>query len=227
MTTSNEQTPRSRPGLTVIDLGLGNIGSVLKLLNRSGAEPRLATSADDLTGERPVVLPGVGHFTHAVAALDRLGLRDRLDALYRADCPVLGICLGAQLLCSASEEGEGAGLGWCATEVRRFPATATDGTPLRVPHMAWRTFSPPAGTLPFDIGPGRMYFAHSYYIDPAPLSEGLLCTATFGGIEFASVVRSRNALGVQFHPEKSHRFGESLIRGWIAWSTARCEEARR
>jgi glutamine amidotransferase len=204
----------------VIDMGLGNISSVCRMLERAGIEPSVIRTRAELTGEHPVILPGVGHFTHASQFLDASGLREPLGDLMRASHPMLGICLGAQLFCRESEEGPGVGLGWVASTVCRFPAEQVGGGQLRVPHMGWRRFAPPDGTMPFGVPPGRMYYAHSYYIDPVPAPGHVVCTSTFGGYEFASVVRSGNAFGLQFHPEKSHHFGCALVTEWSRWASA-------
>jgi glutamine amidotransferase len=211
--------------IELVDLETGNLGSVHKMLARIGCDVRNVRRPEELEGTQPVLLPGVGHFSKAAESLDASGLRPRLNELFLAGWPILGICVGAQLMCRASEEGLGAGLGWLPTDVRRFPATDTQGRPLRVPHMEWQPFAPPPGILPFDMPPGRVYFAHSYYLDPAPLDGHLLCASEFGGVRFASVARARNALGAQFHPEKSHRHGMAFLSGWLQWAAA--EIARR
>jgi glutamine amidotransferase len=208
--------PRKR--IEVVDLDTGNIASVQKMLARIGLESAMVRSPAELTGEHPVLLPGVGHFTRAALSLDSSGLRDRLNAVHAAKCPVLGICLGAQLMSRASEEGIGSGLGWLPTAVRRFPVHGIDGVPLRVPHMAWQPFCPPPGTLPFEVLSGRMYFTHSYYIDPVPLAGGSVCESEFGGVRFTSVARINNAIGAQFHPEKSHRHGMAFLSSWAVWA---------
>ncbi len=204
--------------LEVVDLEIGNIGSVLKMLTRIGIAPRVVRTSAELRGRSPVLLPGVGHFSHAAASLGSSGLRGRLDELHAQDLPILGICLGAQLMARESEEGPGAGLGWLPTVIRRFPERGTSGQVLRVPHMSWQPFCPPHGTLPFDVPAGRVYFAHSYYIEPGPLGDDSRCESEFGGIRFSSVARARNAIGAQFHPEKSHRHGMAFLAGWTSWA---------
>lgn len=204
----------------VVDLETGNIGSVLNMLARIGCEPRVARRPEELQGVVPVLLPGVGHFSKAAESLDRSGFRARLDALRDRDWPVLGICLGAQLMCRSSEEGPGTGLGWMPTTVRRFPPQDTKGAPLRVPHMEWQPFGPPQGCLPFAVPAGRMYFTHSYYIDPDPLADASACESEFGGIRFTSVARRGRAIGAQFHPEKSHRHGMAFLTSWVGWASA-------
>ncbi len=215
-----EEQRATRQAVEVIDLDTGNIGSVLNMLARIGCLPRVVRAPSELQGCHPVLLPGVGHFSRAATGLESSGLRPSLDALRARDWPVLGICLGAQLMCRSSEEGPGEGLGWLPTAVRRFPAAGTDGRPLRVPHMEWQPFAPPDGCLPFQVPPGRVYFAHSYYIDPDPLGDASACESEFGGIRFTSVARRGRAIGAQFHPEKSHRHGMAFLSNWLRWAQA-------
>ena len=202
----------------VIDLDTGNIGSVLKMLLRIGCTPRVVKEPNQLLGGCPVLLPGVGHFSKAVTSLEQSGLRKILDALYEKSWPVLGICIGAQLMCNESEEGPGKGLGWIPTTVRRFPPIDIYGKILRVPHMGWQPFTPPDGILPFTVPVGRMYFAHSFFIDPTSLVAESVCESSWGGIPFVSVLRSKNAIGAQFHPEKSHHYGMTFLSNWIHWA---------
>jgi len=202
----------------VIDLATGNIGSVLKMLARIGADPFVCSSPNDIDDASPVVVPGVGHFSKAVQSLDDGHWRGQLGALHAEDRPILGICLGAQLFCRESEEGGGAGLGWIPAVVRRFPAESSGGERLRVPHMGWQTFTPPDGCLPFSAPAGRMYYAQSYFIEPTVDPAHSPYQSEYGGVRFAAAVRSNNAIGLQFHPEKSHRHGMALLRHWLAWA---------
>ena len=208
--------------LNLIDLGFGNVGSVIKMLTRIGARPKICNSTDDIDEGVPIVIPGVGHFSKAVQSLDAGRWRERLDELHTSNRPILGICLGAQLFCQTSEEGPGAGLGWIPTTVLRFPVTDSNGGLLRVPHMCWQNFTPPDGCFPFSVPTGRMYYAQSYYIKPTIAPEFSPYQSTYGDIQFAAAVRSRNAIGMQFHPEKSHRYGMALLRSWLDWANECC-----
>jgi len=202
----------------VVDLGVGNIGSVLKMLTRIGARPEVLAAPPRALGESPIVLPGVGHFSRAADALDTGGWRSWLDTAHAKNLPVLGVCLGAQLMCQSSEEGPGSGLGWVPAAVRRFPKLSTDGKALRVPHMGWQPFTPPPSCLPFVCEPGRMYYAHSFYIEPSADGTCYPFQSAYGGVRFGSVVRARRSVGVQFHPEKSHRHGMAFLRSWLDWA---------
>ena len=208
--------------LNLIDLNIGNIGSVMKMLTRIGARPIICKSSNDIDERAPIVIPGVGHFTKAAQSLDAGRWRERLSELHTSNRPILGICLGAQLFCQSSEEGPGAGLGWIPTTVLRFPATDSNGGLLRVPHMCWQNFTPPDGCFPFSVPTGRMYYAQSFYIKPTIAPEFAPYQSTYGDIQFAAAVRSRNAIGMQFHPEKSHRYGMALLRSWLDWANECC-----
>ena len=206
----------------VVDLDTGNIGSVMKMLSRIGARPKICASPSDIDGLNPIIIPGVGHFSKAAQSLDAGQWRARLNDLHFSQCPILGICLGAQLFCQSSEEGPGAGLGWIPTTVLRFPARDSNGGLLRVPHMCWQNFTPPDGCFPFSVPTGRMYYAQSFYIKPTSAPEFSPYQSTYGDIQFAAAVRSRNAIGMQFHPEKSHRYGMALLRSWLDWANECC-----
>jgi glutamine amidotransferase len=204
--------------VTVAYLGVGNVGSICNMAARIGVTPTLVTSPYHNRFLNPIILPGVGHYSEAVRSLDSNGWRGWLDDAFARDCPILGICLGAQLMCESSEEGPGQGLGWIPTVVRRFDNRDTQGKPLRVPHMAWQPFTPPSGCLPFQPPNGRMYYAHSYFISPTAEAEAAPYQTEYGGHRFVSIVRARRAMGVQFHPEKSHRHGMAFLRGWLTWA---------
>ncbi len=210
----------SRPKVQVIDLGVGNVGSICKMMSAIGARPQVVSSGRDLDEGGTAILPGVGNFGAGATALDDREFRQAVLARHRRGAPTLGICLGAQLLCTQSEEAEGTGLGLVPSTVRRFPPKDPDGRAVTIPHVGWRSFAPGDGVLPFAVPPGRMYFTHSYYIDATASPSATPCSASYGGCRFATVVRSApSTLGFQFHPEKSHRFGLALLSNWLKWAT--------
>ena len=201
--------------LTVVDVGSGNLGSIHNMIRRIGAEAEVTVDAEKVAGADRLVLPGVGSFDSAVqgiAASD--GLREALDAAVARGVPLLGICLGMQLLSEGSEEGELPGLGYVRGRCVRFPETA-DGKPLRVPHMGWATLEP-AKEDPVVAGlddDSRFYFAHSFHLVPADEGD-VLARATYG-VPFVAAVRRGNIWGVQFHPEKSHRHGLEVLAAFL------------
>lgn len=201
--------------VTVVDLDLGNVGSVVNMLRRAGSQATLATTAEEIARAERLVLPGVGHWDTAVAALDSGGVRKALEvAVIDRGVPLLGICLGMQLLLETSEEGSGRGLGWIPGRIQRFrPTKDVNGRPLKVPHMGWnlvrgRVADDPLSTSLLDAS--RFYFVHSYHATDVP-PEHVLMTATYGEEFTCGVVRD-NVRGVQFHPEKSHRYGLRLMQ---------------
>ncbi|MEO7720527.1 MAG: imidazole glycerol phosphate synthase subunit HisH [Pseudolysinimonas sp.] len=198
--------------VALIDYGLGNLGSVANMLKRAGAEARRVSTPEDILASERVLLPGVGAFDEGVSRLADQGLIEPLREFAASGRPFLGICLGMQLLLEGSEEGEHAGLGLIPGRSIRF--SETDG--LRVPHMGWNTIQPKRldGILDDLPADSRFYFVHSYHVMP-DRDEDVLATTDYGQ-QFASMVRSGNVVGAQFHPEKSHAFGLSILKRFAA-----------
>lgn len=198
----------------VIDVGLGNTGSILNMLERLGASGRLVSSRQDIRDSEMLILPGVGHFDKAMSALHREDIVDTLVAcVLQHRVPILGICLGMQLLCRNSEEGDISGLGLIDADVERFRSTSASN--LKIPHMGWNTVDVARSNalLPADDEEQRFYFVHSYKVvpdDPAII----IGSADYGGV-FCAAYQNNNIFGVQFHPEKSHRFGLNLMRRFL------------
>ncbi|MFC1590935.1 imidazole glycerol phosphate synthase subunit HisH [Thermodesulfobacteriota bacterium] len=193
--------------IAIIDYGLGNVNAfanVYKMLNIPAA---VVNSADDLKNADKLILPGVGAFDHAMQQLEKSGFRGALDeAVLKRHLPVLGVCVGMQMLSCASEEGSLPGLGWIDGVVKRFdPETLPHTT--RLPHMGWNDVCPVMETKLFEgIEEGaRFYFLHSYYFC-CNNEKNVFAVTEYGG-SFASAVCSGNIYGVQFHPEKSHQWG--------------------
>jgi len=200
--------------ISIVDYGLGNIRAFLNVFKRLNIEARTAATPAELQGADKVILPGVGHFDHAMQRLEQSGMRPVLDELaLERRVPVLGVCVGMQMLGTASEEGTLPGLGWIDAKVRHFGALAPSGE-LPLPHMGWNDVRPVAGN-PLFAGLGsdaRFYFLHSYYFDCTHQSDRL-ADASYGG-DFACAVNSGNIYGVQFHPEKSHSCGTRLLQNF-------------
>lgn len=200
--------------ITIVDYGLGNIQAFLNAYKRLNIEAKTAQTADDLLNATKVILPGVGHFDHAMRRLEESGMRKTLDDLaLDKGVPVLGVCVGMQMLARSSEEGELPGLGWIDGRVRGF-ASWEDAADLPLPHMGWNDVRPTAVNPLFDglESDARFYFLHSYFFECAK-AEDALAVAPYGG-EFNCAVNSRNIYGVQFHPEKSHHFGTQLLKNF-------------
>ena len=197
----------------VIDYGIGNVGSIVNMLKRVGATSAALTRPEGLGEVDKVILPGVGAFD---AGMERLAVSGFLGPLHDwaegQRKPLLGICLGAQMLARRSEEGQMAGLGLLDAECRKFRPAAHE---LKVPHIGWNHVDPKKPSVIFEgfAEAPRFYFVHSYYLVCA--DPGDVLTTTDYGHAFVSSVQRRNVVGVQFHPEKSHRFGMQLLRNFV------------
>jgi len=205
--------------IAVIDYDVGNVGAVANMLCRLGHDCIITAEVDEIRRAGHIVLPGNGAFDACMRNLDASGLRPTLERRVLEDrVPLLGICVGAQMLGRASEEGQRAGLGWLDMQVRRFPALPG----LRVPHMGWNTVRRGTGVHPVGVAledEARFYFVHSYYMDPAIPAD--VIGYSYYGIDFAAAVGHDNIVGAQFHPEKSHRFGKKFLSAF-AGGVLRC-----
>lgn len=199
--------------IRVLQYGAGNVGAFLSIYHRLNIACGVATTPDDMKDATRLILPGVGSFDWAMDRLNRSGMRESLDELVQVrKVPILGICVGMQMMARASEEGVLPGLGWVDGKVRRFDPTML-GHRDRLPHMGWSTARPVSHAGLFaGMDEWKFYFLHSYYFD-ATRPEDVLATTRFG-IEFASACRRDNVHGVQFHPEKSHDWGISLLKNF-------------
>lgn len=200
--------------ITIIDYGLGNIRAFHTVFERLKVPVKIAGSAHDMKDATKLILPGVGAFDYAMSKLNASGMREVLDDKVLIEkIPVLGICVGMQMLAKSSEEGVLPGLGWIDAEVKRFDFAASAET-LQLPHMGWNTIQPePTSLLMEGLAPeSRFYFLHSYYFVNNQVSE---CIATTSyGLTFCSAVQRTNIYGVQFHPEKSHSNGMKLLHNF-------------
>jgi imidazole glycerol-phosphate synthase subunit HisH len=200
--------------IAIIDVGLGNIASIERMLQKVGSRSILVKKPDDLRGIEKVILPGVGHFDEGMKQLQKTGFAQALvELISDKNVQVMGICLGMQMLCRSSEEGSVDGLGLIDADVKkfRFPLKLK----LKVPHMGWNVVSStrPNHLLPVSTEEQRFYFVHSYRVVPDD-SEIMIGTADYGG-EFCAAFQQGNVFGVQFHPEKSHRFGMELMQRFV------------
>jgi glutamine amidotransferase len=199
--------------IVIVDYGVGNVGAVANMLRKAGARVRVSAAVADIEAADKLVLPGVGHFDRGMRKLRETGLVPVLNeqVLARAR-PVLGICLGMQMMTRASEEGSTPGLGWIDAATHRFP----DRPGLRVPHMGWNTVHPAnhASLFAHCAEDERYYFVHSYVVRPADPAH-VAATCGHGG-DFAAAFQADNLFGVQFHPEKSHLFGLALFKRFIS-----------
>lgn len=202
--------------ITIVDYGLGNVQAIANIYRRVEIPVALARTAAELDGASHIILPGVGAFDWAMARLNESGMRATLDRLVLTQHkPVLGICVGMQMMARRSDEGQAEGLGWFDAGVKLFDDARFIGR-THLPHMGWNDVEPvrPDGLLR-DLGDGaRFYFLHSYYFAPSDPAD-LLASTDYGG-SFACAVQRGNVRGVQFHPEKSHGWGIQLLRNFAA-----------
>lgn len=204
--------------VAVVDIGTGNVGSVINMVRRAGGEAVVATTPDEVERGGGVVLPGVGHWDSAVAMLRQTGVGEAIVTTAQRGTPVLGICLGMQLLLESSEEGRLDGLGLVPGRNVRFDLSQvpTGRHRLKVPHMGWNLVQPSRhDPLLAELDEqSRFYFVHSFHADGIDPGDALL--RAWHGYEFVCGIRQGNVTGVQFHPEKSHRFGLQLMTNWLA-----------
>jgi glutamine amidotransferase len=189
--------------IAIVDYAAGNVRSVLNALHRLGAEAEVTANPEKLRRADRVIFPGVGHAETAMANLRSSGLD---DVIRRLEQPFLGICLGMQLMCNFTEEGDTAGLGIFSEEVKRFRGK------VRVPHMGWneitRLKSPLYESIPEK---SDVYFVHSYFVEAGPDAASI----THYGVDFASALAKNNFFGVQYHPEKSGDVGEKILSNFL------------
>jgi glutamine amidotransferase len=199
--------------IAIVDYGVGNVQAFLNAYKRLNVDAQPAATAETLRAADKIVLPGVGHFDHAMRRLNESGLRDTLDELVvQKRVPVLGVCVGMQMLAKSSDEGQLPGLSWIDAHVRGFDSWQPT-TALPRPHMGWNDVRPVSpSTLFAELrSDARFYFLHSYFLDCAPAH--VAAVAQYGG-EFCAAVNADNVFGVQFHPEKSHHFGTRLLKNF-------------
>lgn len=209
--------------ILIVDIGLCNVGSVRNMLRRIGVLAEIVERPGDLAAGDAVILPGVGHFAEGMRRMTETGFSDAVrEAALIKRKPVLGICLGMQMLGRSSEEGDIEGLGLLPAHFKRFTAERM-GERLPVPHMGWNTLkarksSPLLKDMPAE---SRFYFVHSYYAETEDPAIDI-ATSEYG-LEFVSAYSRNNVMGVQFHPEKSHKFGMQLFRNFAAMQAARAD----
>ena len=205
----------------IIDYGMGNVGSIANMFKRIGIASEISRDPATLEACDRLVLPGVGAFDAAMAQLDSLKLIGPLsDLVLQAKKPILGICLGMQLMTRRSEEGQRQGLNWIPGETIRFQNAGQSD--LKIPNMGWR-HTRPIGQKPIfatSMNERRFYFVHSYHVCCDEKSD-LAAVATHG-IEFVAAFSRANIHGVQFHPEKSHRYGKQLLTDFVSHTGSDC-----
>lgn len=208
-------TPESTPVIRIVDYGQGNLGSIRNMLSRIGAQSEVSSDPDEISRATHLILPGVGAFDRGMKAIADRGLREVLDhQALEARIPVLGICLGAQLMTQGSEEGGLPGLGWFPAETKRF-VFESPLPRLPTPNIGWRDVrAARPGTLLSGLeGECRFYFVHSYFMTSD--NKDVVALQSDYGHEFIAGMQRENLFSAQFHPEKSHRFGMQFFRNFL------------
>lgn len=201
--------------ISVIDYGAGNIASVINMIKHVGGEAEIISSPDQVPRAEKLLLPGVGAFEHGIQCLKGGGWLEELEkAVVVRKVPILGICLGMQLMCKSSEEGLEPGLGWIDAQVKRFKFEG-ELIALKVPHMGWSKVRVERPDILFsdEAIERRFYFVHSYYVE-CMNQDDVLLRSTYGR-DFVAGFNRENIWGVQFHPEKSHKFGMELFKRFL------------
>ena len=198
--------------ITIIDYGMGNIGSMVNMLKKIGFSSNVTSDIKLISSAKKIILPGVGSFDAAMSSINSIkGLKETLtNSVMVNKTPILGVCLGMQLLTMESEEGKLPGLAWIDAKTIKF----SDNKMLKVPHMGWNVVKSNNNTPLTDDGDSelRFYFVHSYYVLVKNQKNSAMKTTY--GIEFDSAIQNNNIYGVQFHPEKSHTYGMNLLKNF-------------
>jgi glutamine amidotransferase len=200
--------------IVIVDYKMGNLGSISNIIKKIGHQSIITSDSSIISSADKIILPGVGHFEKAMQNLSDLNLIEVLtDKALNQQTPILGICLGMQLLTSFSEEGNVKGLNWINAKTEKFKL---DEFPeLKIPHMGWNEiFIPKQQSICENLDDqSRFYFVHSYHV-VCENNENILMTTKYGN-DFTSAIIKDNIIGVQFHPEKSHKFGMQLFKNFI------------
>lgn len=200
--------------ITIIDYKVGNLGSIKNMLKKIGESSVISSDVEAIKSADKLILPGVGAFDNGIRNIKELGLWDAINDKVKGGTPILGICLGAQLMTTGSEEGIEKGFGWVDGETVRFQIDPS--SKLKIPNMGWMNISIKKDNSLIDNDASieqRFYFVHAYHFKFHNTSQ-VLATAVYD-YEFPAAFEKDNILGVQFHPEKSHRYGMELFKKFI------------
>lgn len=200
--------------LVIVNYGVGNLTSIKNMFKKSGVNATISGEEKDIAAASKLLLPGMGHFDNCMQKLNASGLRPLIEKkAFEEKIPILGICVGLQMFMASSEEGKEAGLNWIEGRTIRFREEKMDAG-LKIPNMGWHDIEvvKPSPLMEGLEKESRFYFAHSFHVEPEQSSDTLVC-ANYG-YRFAAAVERGNIAGVQFHPEKSHKFGLRLLKNF-------------
>lgn len=200
--------------IAILDYGIGNVSSISNMLKKIGAANSITANPEVIKNASKLILPGVGHFDYCMKQLRNAPFFDLLQKrVFNDKIQILGVCVGCQMLMEKSEEGSEKGLGWIDGEVVKFDQKRLPAN-FRIPHMDWTDVKPTGNSPLYDnIEEPRFYFVHSYHLQCNNLNN-ITATANYGYEFPASIIRD-NIMGVQFHPEKSHKYGMNLYNNFV------------
>ena len=202
---------KDRSMIAIIDYGLGNIFAFANILKQLGTDFIIADNKSKLDGAKKIILPGVGAFDQAMSLLNKSGMRQKIDELVLSyEIPIVGICVGMQIMANSSEEGSSDGLGYINAKVKKI---RPNNPKYIIPHMGWNTIEFKDNKLFTNLGDGaKFYFLHSYFVECKYHSDSIAETEYFG--KFTSAINHKNFYGLQFHPEKSHTNGINILKNF-------------
>jgi imidazole glycerol-phosphate synthase subunit HisH len=202
--------------VTIIDYGVGNIGSIANMLKKVGSDSIITSDPEEIKKAQKIILCGIGAFDDGITKLENMNIIEVLQKkVLEEKTPIMGICLGMQLFTKGSEEGSRPGLGFVEACTKRFDFSGLAAERLRIPHMGWNIAKAAKPSRLFEnmYEDPRFYFVHSYYVSLENREEELLQTTY--GYSFTSAFEKDNIIGVQFHPEKSHKYGMKLYENFV------------
>lgn len=199
--------------LVILDYGIGNVSSIHNILKKVGVDSIISGDKEVVATASKIIFPGMGAFDNCMVRFNESGLRDTVQKKALDEkTPVLGICVGLQMFMETSEEGNQKGLGWVSGATVKFKGDKMS-TPLKIPNMGWLEVAPcKPSKLMENMQAPRFYFAHSFHVVPSDSQDALM--EAMYGYKFVTAIEKENLIGVQFHPEKSHRFGMQLLKNF-------------